>query len=257
MLTVISPAKNLDFDRPLPKLTPTQPVLLDQAERLAAQLKTLAPHELSALMRISDKLGQLNYERFQDWHTPFTPDNARAAVFTFAGDVYQGLAVDEFTSHDLKFAQQHLRILSGLYGVLRPLDLMQAYRLEMGTTLATSKGKDLYHFWGEHITAQLNTQLQALGAKTLVNLASVEYFKAVKRANLQANIVEPVFKDWKNGEYKIISFFAKKARGLMSAYIVKNRLTSAEQLKRFDLGGYLYNEAMSTEGKWVFIRKEC
>lgn len=256
MLSVISPAKNLELEQSLPSLKTSQPQLLDQAQELVEQLQRMAPHELSSLMHISDKLGQLNFDRYQAWQRPFTKKNARPALLTFAGDVYQGLDAQSFDSEDFSFAQQHLRILSGLYGVLRPLDLMQAYRLEMGTKLANKRGKDLYQFWNNDITDLLNKQLKKLGSKTLINLASNEYFKSVDSKVLNAEIIEPVFKDWKNGQYKIISFFAKKARGLMSAYIIKNRLTNAEQLKAFDWGGYSFNNAMSDAKRWVFTRKE-
>ena len=256
MLAVISPAKNLDYDSELPKVRATQPTLLDNAQALIDGLKTLAPHEVSALMKLSDKLGQLNYERFQSWHQPFTKEDARPAVLAFNGDVYQGLEAHTFNGEDFKFAQQHLRILSGLYGLLRPLDLMQPYRLEMGTKYENPRGKDLYAFWGSIITDALNAQIKKTKATALVNLASNEYFKAVKAKDLTAPVIEPVFKDWKNGDYKIISFFAKKARGLMSAYIIKNQLTDPEALKDFDWGGYNYNAAMSSGAKWVFTRKQ-
>lgn len=256
MLIVISPAKNLDYESEIPKVRATQPELLDSAEMLMADLKHLSPHDVSKLMGISDKLGVLNYDRFQAWSRPFTKANARPAVLSFNGDVYQGLDAASFDADDFRFAQQHLRILSGLYGVLRPLDLMQAYRLEMGTRFSNIKGKDLYEFWGTTITEKLNQHLKTLKSDTLINLASNEYFKSVKPKSLQASVIEPVFKDWKNGQYKIISFFAKKARGLMSAYIIKNKLSHAEELKSFDWGGYQFNEATSTAGKWVFTRKD-
>lgn len=256
MLAVISPAKNLDLDSPLLKVKSTQPAMLNTAEVLVDRLRLMAPHELSALMHISDKLGHLNYERYQAWRRPFTQRNARPAILTFAGDVYQGLNATEFDDDDFAFAQQHLRILSGLYGVLRPLDLIQPYRLEMGTKLANLQGKDLYAFWGTQITEAINAQLRTLGSDTLVNLASNEYFKAIKTKHLQADIVEPVFKDWKNGDYKVISFFAKKARGLMSAYIIKRRLTHVDDLRSFDWGGYQFNNVMSNGNKWVFTRKQ-
>ncbi len=255
MLVVISPAKNLDFESALPKLRTTQPQMLDQAEHLIQNLKALAPHEVSELMRLSDKLGQLNYDRYQAWSRPFNVKNARPAALAFNGDVYQGLEASSFSAEDFAFAQQHLRILSGLYGVLRPLDLMQPYRLEMGTRLATDKGRDLYAYWGEAITQALNQQLKKTRADTLVNLASNEYFRAVKPKTLKATVIEPVFKDWKNGEYKIVSFLAKKARGLMSAYIVKHRLTQPEALQNFEEGGYTFNPSLSSEQKWVFTRK--
>lgn len=256
MLIVISPAKNLAETTPLPKITPSQPELLDQAEQLIQRLKPLAPHELSALMGISDALGQLNYDRYQAWQRPFTTDNARPAVLTFNGDVYQGLNAAAFKARDFTFAQKHLRILSGLYGVLRPLDLMQPYRLEMGTRLNNAQGKDLYAFWGNTITEALNRQVAKSGAQQLVNLASNEYFKAVRKSKLAVPVVTPVFKEQKNGQYKVISFYAKKARGQMSAYIIKNRLTSAEQLREFDWENYQYNPAMSAEHQPVFTRDQ-
>lgn len=256
MLAVISPAKNLDLESSLPSLKTTQPEFLDSAENLVQQLRPLAPHELSGLMHISDKLGQLNFERYQAWQRPFNRKNARPAVLTFAGDVYQGLDAPSFEEEDFNFAQQHLRILSGLYGVLRPLDLMQAYRLEMGTSFKNDRGKDLYHYWGESITEALNKQLKKVQSSTIVNLASNEYFRAVKPKLINGEIIEPVFKDWKNGQYKIISFFAKKARGLMSAYIIKNRLTQPADLKAFDWGEYSFNDAMSDDKRWVFTRKQ-
>jgi uncharacterized protein len=256
MLTVISPAKNLDYDSPLPALKTSQPQLLEHAQTLIQSLRELAPHQVSELMHISDNLGQLNYERYQTWRTPFTKRNARPAVLAFAGDVYQGMAAREFNAEDFTFAQQHLRILSGLYGLLRPLDLMQPYRLEMGTRLANERGQDLYAFWGETITTTINQQIKKIRASVLINLASHEYFHAIKKEKLSVPIIEPVFKDWKNGEYKIISFFAKKARGLMSAYIVKNRLTASDDLKQFNAAGYEYNQAMSSGNQWVFIRKQ-
>lgn len=255
MLLVISPAKNLDETSALPAIKTTQPAMLAEAEVLIEQLKTLAPHEVAGLMKLSDKLGALNYERFQQWHRPFTAKNARPAALTFNGDVYQGLAAANFTADDFAFAQQHLRILSGLYGLLRPLDLIQAYRLEMGTGFKNASGANLYAFWGQKITDALNTQLQTLGTHTLVNLASGEYFKAVKPKALKATVIEPVFKDYKNGDYKIISFYAKKARGLMSAYSIKNKLTNPCDLKAFDVEGYTYSAAQSSETQWVFTRK--
>ncbi|MEC9084770.1 MAG: peroxide stress protein YaaA, partial [Pseudomonadota bacterium] len=207
MLMIISPAKTLDYESPLATETHTQPDFLDDACELIDQLKELEPHQVSNLMSISDKLGQLNAERFQTWHTPFTPDNARQAVLAFKGDVYTGLDAESFSSEDFSFAQKHLRILSGLYGLLKPLDLMQPYRLEMGTRFENTRGKDLYAFWGSKITEALN-QLLASDDKVLVNLASNEYFKSVQKKHLDARLVTPQFKDWKNGQYKMISFYA-------------------------------------------------
>jgi len=256
MLIVISPAKNLDYDSPIPTRKHSKAAFLDDAAALVADLQQLSPQDLSKLMGISDKLSVLNYDRYQQWQLPFKASTARQAILAFKGDVYQGLEAYQFSDADFAFAQQHLRILSGLYGVLRPLDWMQAYRLEMGTAFANPRGKNLYEFWGEKVTQALNKQLQKLRSKTLINLASNEYFKSVTKPLLQADIITPSFKDWKNGQYKMISFFAKKARGRMSAYIIKNGLTDPEGLKHFDWDGYHYNEAMSNGREWVFIRKQ-
>lgn len=255
MLMIISPAKTLDYESPLATETHTQPDFLDDACELIDQLKELEPHQVSNLMSISDKLGQLNAERFQSWHTPFTPDNARQAVLAFKGDVYTGLDAESFSNEDFSFAQKHLRILSGLYGLLKPLDLMQPYRLEMGTRFENTRGKDLYAFWGSKITEALN-QLLASDDKVLVNLASNEYFKSVQKKHLDARLVTPQFKDWKNGQYKMISFYAKKARGLMCRYAIQNRITQADDLKGFNLDGYYFSEDQSDNNNWVFLRDE-
>ena len=250
MLIVISPAKKLDYSSPIEAPMLSQPALLDHAQELSQGLKTLAPQDVSSLMGLSDKLGALNYERFQEWQTPFNRDNARAAVLAFKGDVYQGLDADSMSADDLHWAQEHLRILSGLYGVLRPLDLMQAYRLEMGTKFANPRGADLYQFWGDIITAELNT----VQTSVLVNLASNEYFKSVHKKDITARIVTPVFMDKKDDKYKIISFYAKKARGLMSRYIIQNRITDVGKIKQFDSDGYRYNAALSEQDQFVFVR---
>lgn len=255
MLLVISPAKNLDYETPAKTKQKSEPDFLDDAQALIEELRDLAPQDISKLMSISDKLGVLNYDRYQQWSTPFTEDNAKQAMLAFNGDVYTGLDAENFKADDFKFAQKHLRILSGLYGLLRPLDLMQAYRLEMGTKFENQRGKNLYEFWGDIITDALNKQLKTLKSDVLVNLASNEYFKSVKPKNLNAEIITPVFKDWKGDKYKIISFYAKKARGLMCQYAVKNRITDAEKLKGFDLEGYAYNEGMSSAKEWVFTRQ--
>lgn len=256
MLILISPAKKLDFESPLPPLHTTQPDLLAHSQALIDELRALAPQDIAGLMGLSDKLALLNYERFQDWHLPFSESNARAALFAFKGDVYQGLNAEQFDQPGLDWAQNHLRILSGLYGVLRPLDLMQAYRLEMGTKFANQRGRDLYQFWGDIITGQLNDELANSATPVLINLASGEYYKSVREKKLNARVITPVFMDEKNGSYKIISFFAKKARGLMSAYIIRHQLEDAEQIKQFAEDGYCYNSAMSEGGKWVFCRKQ-
>lgn len=255
MLLVISPAKNLDYETPAKTKQKSEPDFLDDAQALIEELRDLAPQDISKLMSISDKLGVLNYDRYQQWSTPFTEDNAKQAMLAFNGDVYTGLDAENFKADDFKFAQKHLRILSGLYGLLRPLDLMQAYRLEMGTKFENQRGKNLYEFWGDIITDALNKQLKTLKSDVLVNLASNEYFKSVKPKNLNAEVITPVFKDWKGDKYKIISFYAKKARGLMCQYAVKNRITDAEKLKGFDLEGYAYNEGMSSAKEWVFTRQ--
>lgn len=255
MLMVVSPAKNLDYESPLATDKHTQPAFLDDACELIDQLKELEPHQVSNLMGISDKLGQLNAERYQQWHTPFTADNARPAVLAFNGDVYTGLAAQEFSDREFDVAQKRLRILSGLYGILRPLDLMQPYRLEMGTKFENKRGKDLYEFWGDTITGALNRELEADDG-VLVNLASNEYFKSVKKKQLDARIITPQFKDWKNGQYKMISFYAKKARGLMARYAITNGITQADDLKGFDLAGYRFSEEESSRDNWTFLRDE-
>lgn len=256
MLILISPAKTLDYQSELATTRYTQPELLDYSQQLITEARKLSAPQIASLMGISDKLADLNATRFHDWQPDFTPDNARQAILAFKGDVYTGLQAETFSDADFDFAQQHLRMLSGLYGVLRPLDLMQPYRLEMGIRFANTKGKDLYSFWGDIITRKLNEALAAQGDKLVVNLASDEYFKAVKPKALEGEIVKPVFLDEKNGKFKVISFYAKKARGLMSRYIIQNRLTTAEQLTGFDLDGYQFDEAASKGAELVFTRSE-
>ncbi|MEX0605346.1 MAG: peroxide stress protein YaaA [Marinobacter sp.] len=255
MLMVISPSKKLDYESPLATEEHTQPMFLDDACELIDQLKKLEPHQVSNLMSISDKLGQLNADRFSSWHTPFTPNNARQSVLAFKGDVYAGLDAESFQSGDFTFAQSHLRILSGLYGVLRPLDLMQPYRLEMGTRFENTRGKDLYKFWGKRLTDTLNDEL-INDDGILVNLASNEYFKSIQKKALEGRIVTPQFKDWKNGQYKMISFYAKKARGLMCRYAIQNRITQVGDLKGFNLEGYRFSDEQSNGDTWVFLRDE-
>ena len=253
MLTVISPAKKLDYSSTVEPQAHTQPELLSHAKELLKGLKTLSPQDVCALMGLSDKLGALNYERFQEWRTPFDQKNARQAVLAFKGDVYQGLDAQSMSAGELAWAQDNLRILSGLYGLLRPLDLMQPYRLEMGTKYSNARGNDLYKFWGNIITDEIN---KVLVGKTpvLLNLASNEYFKSVQTKDIKGQIISPQFMDKKDDKYKIISFYAKKARGLMSAYIIKNKITDVEKIKGFDSDGYSYNAAMSEGDKWVFTR---
>jgi len=256
MLFVISPAKTLDFETPPRTRHFSQPPLVDKARELVDILKPYTPATISQLMSISDKLGVLNSTRYHQWHTPFNLNNAKQAVLAFKGDVYLGLDAESLTEKDDQYAQNHLRILSGLYGLLKPLDLIQPYRLEMGTRLTNPAGKNLYDFWDTLITDQLNAELSRQKNKTLINLASNEYFKSVDTKRLTGPVITPVFKDFKNGQYKIISFFAKKARGLMSRFIIQQRLQSPEGIKAFDWGGYRFNEAGSTDEQWLFTRKE-
>lgn len=256
MLTLLSPAKTLDFDTPPVITTATQPGFTDDSAALVDILKGYSPDQLGALMKLSPALAQLNVQRFHDWRLPFTAANAKQAILAFKGDVYTGLDADTLTAQQLAFAQQHVRILSGLYGVLRPLDLMQPYRLEMGTKLANPQGKDLYAFWGDKITAALNAELAQQQADVVVNLASNEYFGAVKPKQLQARLITPVFKDEKNGQYKIISFYAKKARGLMTRWIIEQQLDSPVLLTDFNVAGYRFSEEDSRGDTLVFKRAE-
>ncbi|MGM0638166.1 MAG: peroxide stress protein YaaA [Pseudomonadota bacterium] len=256
MLSVISPAKTLDFETPATTAMHTQPDFLDRSRELIEILRDISPQRLSDLMGISDKLAALNAARFTEWRTPFTQENAKPAAQAFQGDVYVGLEANTFSDDDNAFAQEHLRILSGLYGILRPLDLIQPYRLEMGIKLENPNGRDLYAFWKDILTQELDHAVAQSGSPTLVNLASNEYFKAIDPKTLQARVITPVFKDEKNGKFKIISFYAKKARGLMAAWIIRERLDDPEGLKNFDMAGYTYNPAMSEGDTLVFTRPE-
>ena len=254
MLMVISPAKTLDYETPATTSRFTLPQHLDDSQQLIEQLREFSPLQISQLMHLSDKLAALNVARYASWSPQATVENAKQALLAFKGDVYTGMAAEDFSEDELDFAQQHLRMLSGLYGVLRPLDLMQPYRLEMGTRLANARGKDLYAFWGERISQALNEALRAQGDDVLLNLASNEYFGAVKRSALKARVIEVDFKDLKNGQYKIISFYAKKARGMMARYVIKERIEHPEALERFDYQGYRFSEADSSAGHLVFLR---
>lgn len=256
MLMVISPAKTLDFQRPLATQRYTQPELLPRSAALIDLCRQLTPARIGTLMGISDKLASLNAARFQAWQTPFTPDNARQAILAFKGDVYTGLAAETFSEAQFDFAQRHLRILSGLYGVLRPLDLMQPYRLEMGIRLANPAGASLYHYWGATLTDKLNQALAEQGDALVINLASDEYFRAVQPARINGRVIKPVFLDEKNGQYKVISFNAKKARGMMSRFIITEGLTQPEPLKAFNAGGYRFDAAASSDNEWVFKRPQ-
>jgi cytoplasmic iron level regulating protein YaaA (DUF328/UPF0246 family) len=254
MLITLSPAKTLDFDSMPPVQETTEPDFIKESKVLIKEAKNLQPDEISSLMGISEKLGVLNWERFQTWKYPFPEGKAKQAVFAFKGDVYTGLEAEKLSAEGLAYAQQHIRILSGLYGILRPLDRILPYRLEMGTGFKNERGKNLYEFWGDRLTDKLNNELKDDDAPVLVNLASNEYFKAVKTKKLKARIITPVFKDLKNGQYKIISFYAKKARGLMAAYISENQIDEPEMIKAFDTAGYVFNPDLSQEDTWVFTR---
>ena len=255
MLFLLSPAKSLDYDSPLPAGLPhSQPQFIPDAARLIDVLRTRSPQDIASLMSISDALAALNVARYGAWSPRFTQENARQAVMAFNGDVYEGLQAATLSLPDLDWAQQHLAILSGLYGVLRPLDLMQPYRLEMGTSLATDAGANLYQFWGSRIAEHLNRQLADDTDPVVVNLASQEYFKAVDRKALSARVVECVFEDYKGGAYKIISFYAKRARGLMARWAIQQRASTPRQLEGFDLEGYAFHPAASSPERLVFRR---
>jgi len=256
MLALISPAKTLDYETALPTDTYTQPRLLEQSQQLIDVCRKLSATEIVSLMTVSEKIANLNVERFRDWNADFDFSNARQALFAFKGDVYTGLDAYHLKDQDINFAQQHLRMLSGLYGLLRPLDLMMPYRLEMGTKLKNSRGNNLYEFWGSIITDQINQDLAEIDAKVLVNLASDEYYKSVNEKKIKAEIVKPVFLDQKNGKYKVISFYAKKARGLMARYLIENKLSQVEQLKAFDSEGYYFDAESSSDKELVFKRDE-
>ncbi|WAH57863.1 peroxide stress protein YaaA [Pseudomonas silvicola] len=254
MLTVISPAKTLDYETPPVTDRFTLPQYLDHSQELIQILRELAPAQISELMHLSDKLAGLNAARFGSWNPAFTPDNAKQALLAFKGDVYTGLDATTLADADFSYAQDHLRMLSGLYGLLRPLDLMQPYRLEMGTKLANARGKDLYAFWGTRISEWLNEALSEQGDDLLLNLASNEYFSAVKRTALKARIINTEFRDLKNGQYKIISFYAKKARGMMSRFVIQERINTPDALKQFDAQGYYYSADHSKPDNLVFLR---
>jgi len=252
MKIVISPAKSLDFETKVPTNKYTEGIFLNEAEKLSGVLKKKSPKKLSALMHISDKLGELNWQRNQDWQLPFTSENAKQAVFAFKGDVYIGLDAYSLSHDQIKELQQKLRILSGQYGLLKPLDLMQPYRLEMGTKLKIGRKENLYQYWGSKVSDALNAELEE--GEFFVNLASNEYFKVVKPKLLKAPVITPVFKDYKKGKLKMISFFAKKARGLMVRYIIDNNIETAEDLKGFNYEGYGFDSNLSSENELVFTR---
>ena len=256
MLAIISPAKTLDFEASAPDFIHSLPQLTDYSRELIRICKRLSPVELASLMSISDKLAALNVARFAEWQAEHNAQNSKPALFAFKGDVYTGLAAETLTTEQVYYAQSHLRILSGLYGVLKPLDLMQPYRLEMGTKLPNPQGKDLYAFWGDTITDAVQKAIDEQGDGLLVNLASDEYFNALKAKNLHATVIKPVFLDEKNGKFKQISFYAKKARGMMVRFMLEQRPTEVENLTAFDYGGYWFDEAASNATELVFKREE-
>lgn len=255
MLMVVSPAKSLDEKTSVQTSVQTEAAFLPQAQALISQLQNLEPFQIGELMSISDKLAELNYQRFQDWQLPFG-EQAKQAAWLFKGDVYTGLDAYSLEQPQVDYLQSHFRILSGLYGLLKPCDRILPYRLEMGTKFANQKGANLYDFWGMQVTDLLNQHMQESGSNTLVNLASNEYFKAVKPKKLTGRLITPIFKDFKNGQYKIISFYAKKARGLMARYAADHFLEDADGLKYFDYEGYAFAPELSNENDWVFTRKQ-
>ena len=254
MIILLSPAKTLDYETPSINISHTTPNLLSNSKKLIKSLKGKKPEEISNLMNISDKLATLNSDRYKSWKgLKEKSNNSKQAIFVFKGDVYQGLDIDSFGKKDLEYSQNHLRLLSGLYGLLRPLDIIEPYRLEMGTKLKTDKGKNLYEFWGQEICNEITKDLKSLKSNTIINLASNEYFDSVKDIKNTANVISPVFKDFSKGKYKIISFYAKKARGLMTAWILKNKVKDNE-LKNFNVDGYYFAKDESTKNSPVFLR---
>ena len=254
MLAILSPAKTLDYETPLKTKLNSQPVYGRESNQLIKTLRTFEPFEVASLMKISDKLADLNHKRYVEWRNKPAESKTRPAALAFKGDVYQGLEAESFNDNDLKFAQRHLRILSGLYGLLRPLDAIQPYRLEMGTKLKTSKGQNLYDYWGTKLTTGLNEALKESKEGTLVNLASNEYFGAVQPKLLEGSLLNIGFKEKRNGQLKFVSFSAKKARGLMAKFIIKERLKNPDDLKNFDLEDYKFNKKLSSELDWTFSR---
>jgi len=254
MITIISPAKTQDFSAQDITKEFTEPAFLKESERLVKELKKKSAKKLTELMTVSENIAALNHERFRNFTTPFTPENAKQALLAFKGDVYTDIEVENYSTKEFDFAQDHLRILSGLYGLLKPLDLIQPYRLEMKIKLKNSRGKDLYEFWGERITKAINADLEKNKESVLINLASNEYYKVINPKKIKGEIITPVFKDHKDGQYKIIAFYAKRARGMMANFIIKKGLRNPEELKTFEEGGYEYSEPLSNEKEWVFIR---
>lgn len=254
MKILISPAKSLDFEKEIPISEFSQPEFIREAESLMKVLKSKNAKAIKSLMGVSDAIADLNVERNLAWRAPFTPENARQALYCFTGSVYQGLDVYSLNEEDIEFAQKSLRILSGLYGMLKPLDLIQPYRLEMGTSLKVGKKKNLYQFWNESVTLKLNSDIKQDKDDFIVNLASAEYYKVIKEKLLHTEVITPVFKEFKNGSYKVIMVYAKLARGLMTRYIIQNRISNKEDIKNFNVDGYVFSEALSNDKEWVFTR---
>ena len=254
MLAILSPAKTLDYETPLTISKSTQPDFNSESQELISRLREFAPAEISSLMKISDNLAELNHRRYAEWQTQADTTNARPAIFAFKGDVYQGLDAQTLAARDVNFAQKHLRVLSGLHGLLRPLDLIQPYRLEMGTRLTTRRGSNLYQFWGDKITDSINQALAQQTSKVLVNLASNEYYQVIQPERIEGRILTINFKELRDGKYRFVSFYAKKARGLMARYMIDKRIIRPNQLRQFDVDGYAFNEALSSDDEWIFTR---
>jgi len=256
MIITLSPSKGQDFETPVKAAHITRPQMLDDSLLLIKELRKYNTDQIRDLMAVSENIAKLNVDRYKAFCTPFTEENARPALFAFKGDVYRGIPVEEYSQDDLDFAQDHLRMLSGLYGCLRPLDLIQPYRLEMKTRLKNPRGENLYQFWGDRLTECLNSELKRHREPVLVNLASNEYFKAVKPKLLQGRLLNIAFKEKKNGKARIIAVFAKRARGMMADYIIRNRLEESEAIKRFDREGYRFSGQDSDDKQWVFVRPQ-
>jgi hypothetical protein len=255
MLILLSPSKTLDYDSDLPEVETSKPIFAEQTFALIKILKQQSSQDLQNLMGISEKLSQLNYERYQKFDKKYPQKNSRACIFAFKGDVYDGLDVESLDKKAIERTNQHVRILSGLYGLLKPFDLLQPYRLEMGTKLANQKGKNLYEFWGELLTNQLNEEIEENGHAAVINLASNEYFKAVQPKKLNAPLITPTFKELKGNQYKVIGIHAKKARGMMTRHLMQQKNPTVDDIKRFSETGYRFNELLSSESELIFTRK--
>jgi uncharacterized protein len=254
MISVISPAKTLDFESPQTSIKYTQPEFIDESEKIMARLKKTSRRRIGQMMDLSKNLVDLNFDRYQDWKPDFNPQSSKQVILAFKGDVYIGLEADTFNIDQLDFAQEHLRILSGLHGILKPLDLIRPYRLEMGTPLKIGRRENLYAFWKDKLYHKLNSDLEESGSNVLINLASNEYFNALDLKKLNSRVIKVEFKDFKNGDYKVLSFFAKKARGMMAKYIIENKINDPESLKNFNSDSYIYSNEFSDDSSYVFLR---